>query len=60
MTQRESSNERWRPATQLGLGGLQRSQFEETSEALFMTSGYVYRTAEDAEAAFKGDVKRFI
>jgi O-succinylhomoserine sulfhydrylase len=60
MTQRESSNERWRPATQLVRGGLQRSQFEETSEALFMTSGYVYRTAEDAEAAFKGDVKRFI
>ena len=60
MTQRESSKDSWRPATKLVRGGLQRSQFEETSEALFMTSGYVYRTAEDAEAAFKGDVKRFI
>ncbi|MEX2615626.1 MAG: O-succinylhomoserine sulfhydrylase [Alphaproteobacteria bacterium] len=60
MTQRESNNERWRPATRMVRGGLQRSRFEETSEALFMTSGYVYRTAEDAEAAFKGDVKRFI
>lgn len=41
-------------------GGLQRSGFEETSEALFLTSGFVYQTAEDAEAAFTGDVDRFV
>lgn len=41
-------------------GGLARSGFEETAEALYLTSGYVYETAEDAEAAFKGDVDRFV
>ncbi|HEY5211003.1 MAG TPA: O-succinylhomoserine sulfhydrylase [Stellaceae bacterium] len=41
-----------RPQTLLSRGGTQRSQFGETSEALFMTSGYVYQRAEDAEQAF--------
>jgi O-succinylhomoserine sulfhydrylase len=41
-----------RPQTLLSRGGTERSQFGETSEAIFMTSGYVYRRAEDAEAAF--------
>ena len=50
----------WRPQTQLVRSGLTRSSFEETSEALFLTSGYVYDTAENAEAAFKGDTSRYI
>ncbi|GAB4353324.1 MAG: O-succinylhomoserine sulfhydrylase [Kiloniellaceae bacterium] len=41
-------------------GGLARSPFEETSEALYLTSGYVYSSAEEAEAAFKGDRLRFV
>lgn len=41
-----------RPQTLLSRGGTERSQFGETSEAIFMTSGYVYRRAEDAESAF--------
>jgi O-succinylhomoserine sulfhydrylase len=41
-------------------GGLSRSGFHETSEALYMSSGYVYDTAEEAEAAFAGDVDRYI
>ena len=32
--------------------------FDETSEALYLTSGYVYETAEEAEAAFKGELDR--
>lgn len=40
--------------------GLTRTQFDETSEALFLTSGYVYGSAAEAEAAFAGDVDRFI
>ena len=44
-----------RPATQLVHGGSMRSQFEETSEALFLTQGYLYDTMEQAEARFKGD-----
>lgn len=42
----------WRPETQLVHGGTLRSQFGETSEALFLTQGYVYNSAEQAEARF--------
>lgn len=41
--------------TNLVRGGLQRSQFKETSEALFLNSGFIYDSAEDAEAIFKGE-----
>ncbi|MED5357211.1 MAG: O-succinylhomoserine sulfhydrylase [Pseudomonadota bacterium] len=50
----------WQPQTSLIRGGLHRSSHQETSEALFLTSGFVYDTAEEAEAAFKGDHKRYI
>ncbi len=49
-----------RPQTNLVRGGLVRSAFDETSEALFLTSGYVYGTPEEAEAAFKGESQRFV
>ena len=52
--------ESWRMRTRLVRGGLQRSAFDETSEALFMTSGYRYASAEEAEAAFKGEKQRFV
>ncbi|MEO3431240.1 O-succinylhomoserine sulfhydrylase [Pelagibius sp. CAU 1746] len=55
-----TTTRRWRPQTELVRGGLARSPFEETSEALYLTSGYVYATAEEAEAAFKGDKERFV
>ncbi|WP_299393815.1 O-succinylhomoserine sulfhydrylase [Pelagibius sp.] len=51
---------RWRPQTELVRGGQARSAFDETSEALYLTSGYVYSSAEEAEAAFKGDKERFV
>jgi O-succinylhomoserine sulfhydrylase len=50
----------WRPATQLVHGGTLRSQFGETSEAIFLNSGYVYDNAEQAEARFKGDEEGFV
>ncbi len=50
----------WRPQTLMVRGGLNRSEFGETSEAIFLTSGYIYDRAEDAEAAFKGENDRFI
>jgi len=40
--------------------GTNRTPFGETSEALFLTSGYVYDSAEAAEARFKGDEDGFI
>ena len=49
-----------RPATQLVHGASMRSQFEETSEALFLTQGYLYDTMEQAEARFKGNTPGFI
>lgn len=47
-------------ATALVRGGLDRSGWDETSEALVLTSGFVYSSAEEAEAAFAGDVDRYI
>ncbi|RFB78104.1 O-succinylhomoserine sulfhydrylase [Methylovirgula sp. 4M-Z18] len=52
--------ETFRPATQLVHGGTRRSQFAELSEAMFLTQGYVYDTAEAAEARFKGTDPGFI
>jgi O-succinylhomoserine sulfhydrylase len=49
-----------RPDTLAVRGGLVRTEFGETSEALFLTQGYVYGTAGEAEAAFGGDVDRFL
>ncbi|MGJ3260401.1 MAG: O-succinylhomoserine sulfhydrylase [Rhodospirillales bacterium] len=56
----DTSSKSWRPATQLVRGGTTRSPFEETSEAIFLTSGYVYPTADEAELAFKGDKQRYV
>jgi O-succinylhomoserine sulfhydrylase len=49
-----------RAATQLVHGGSLRSQFDETSEALFLTQGYLYDTMELAEKRFKGEDSGFI
>lgn len=51
---------RRRFATDLVRSGLDRSAWEETSEALILTSGFVYGSAEEAEAAFSGDADRYI
>lgn len=45
----------WRARTKLVHGGSARSQYGETSEALYMTSGFVYDNAEQAEARFLGE-----
>ncbi len=49
-----------RPRTVMARAGHLRSQFMETCEAVYMSSGYVYRTAEEAEAAFANDGSRFV
>ena len=49
-----------RPATRLVHGGTMRTPFGETSEALFLTQGFIYETAEAAEARFKGEDPGFI
>jgi O-succinylhomoserine sulfhydrylase len=52
--------EGWRPDTLAVRGGLIRSEFAENSEALFLTQGYVYDTAAQAEASFAGEVEHYI
>ena len=49
-----------RPATELVHGGILRSQFGENSEAMFLTQGYVYDSAEQAAARFSGKDPGFI
>jgi O-succinylhomoserine sulfhydrylase len=53
-------HKRFRPATELVHGGAMRSQFAETSEALFLTQGFVYPDGEAAEARFKGEDPGFV
>ena len=52
--------EDWRSGTTLVHGGCLRSPFGETSEALFLNSGFVYETAEEAEARFKGEAEGYV
>ena len=47
-------------STLLVHGGGLRSQHLETSEAVYMTSGYVYQSAEEAESAFANDGSRYV
>ena len=51
---------RRRRSTNLVRGGLMRSQFGETSEALFLCSGFVYDNAAEAEARFKGEAEGYV
>ena len=60
MTIKRDIKESWRPATRLVHGGQLRSQYKETAETIFMTSGYVYQSAEEAEAAFDNSQPRFV
>ena len=53
--QDRSITTQWRPATQAVRGGTARSEWGETSEAIFMTSGYAYECAADAAARFAGE-----
>jgi O-succinylhomoserine sulfhydrylase len=56
----KNKKEAWRVATNLVRGGTNRSNFAETNEGIFMTSGFVYETAEQAQRAFQGKEDRFI
>jgi O-succinylhomoserine sulfhydrylase len=55
--QDRSITARWRPATRAVRGGTRRSMHGETSEAIFLTSGYCYDNAEQAAARFRGDAE---
>ncbi|CAA7618807.1 O-succinylhomoserine sulfhydrylase [Magnetospirillum sp. UT-4] len=60
MTDCDTPKRPLRPRTLQVRAGLNRSNFSETSEALFMTSGYVYGSAAEAEASFDGSLDRMV
>src|SRR3954467_2008325 len=60
MSKSPASTASYRPETRLVHSGTLRSQYGETSESLFLTQGYVYATAEECEARFKGEDPGFI
>ncbi len=55
-----SKTKSYRPETRLVHAGTMRSQFGETSEALFLTQGYVYPSAEECEARFSGKIPGYV
>ncbi len=55
-----STPRKYRPETRLVHAGQLRSQFGETSEALYLTQGFIYDSAEQCAARFKGDEPGFI
>ena len=59
MTEHRPPRRPQRRQTRAVHGGTARSRFDETCEAIFFTSGFVYETAEDAEAAFNNTRPRY-
>ena len=49
-----------RRQTNLVRGGIERSQFDELSESMFLTSSYAYGSAEQAQRAFKGEEDHYL
>ena len=55
MKKKNSDPRTWGDATKLVRGGLDRTKHGETSEALFLNSGFVYDEPETAEKRFAGE-----
>jgi len=55
-----AAQKNYRPDTLLVHAGTLRSQFNEMSEALFLTQGYVYESAEACEARFSGKIPGYV
>ena len=55
MKKKKSDPKTWGDATKLVRGGLDRTKYGETSEALFLNSGFVYDEPETAEKRFAGE-----
>ncbi len=60
MSENNPDTDGWREATLLVRGGTIRSEHRETSEGLYLTSGYVYGSAEEAEASFSNKLERYV
>jgi O-succinylhomoserine sulfhydrylase len=57
---KKQDSKSWKLATKLVRGGTRRSNFGETSEAIFMNSGFSYDSAETAESRFDGSMPGFV
>lgn len=57
---KKENQDNWETSTQLVRGGTLRSNFGETSEAIFMNSGFCYDSAETAESRFNGEAPGFV
>ncbi len=57
---KKGNSRKWRPQTMMVRGGLTRSQHGETSEALFLNSGFVYDSPEEQSARMAGDKPGYI
>jgi len=55
-----SITSKWARQTQMVRAGTMRSEFDEMSEALYLTSGFAYASAEEAEGRFDGSRKGFV
>lgn len=60
MSKNKTSTSDWRPATKLVRGGLDRSHHGETSEAIYLNSGFTYDSAETVAARFSGDNEGYV
>lgn len=56
----QAGEQKWQPATRAVRSGISRSAFDETSEGLYLTSGYVYSSAAQAAAAFAGELDHYV
>jgi len=54
------TNTKYRRQTNLVRGGMMRSQFDEMSESMFLTSSYSYSSAEQAERSFRGEEDHYL
>ena len=59
-TSNSESPDQWGPATQAVRGGMTRTPFGETAEAMFLTQSFVYDSAEAANARFAGENPGYI
>ena len=57
---KKSDRSKWRSETKAVHSGTLRSQFDETSEAIFLNSGFIYSSAVEAEAAFGDKINRYL
>ncbi len=57
---KKENQESWKTNTKLVRGGTLRSNFGETSEAIFLNSGFCYESAEVAESRFNGEAPGFV